>query len=314
MGLSHTYCAGWGRFFGKNTGEVTNAAYFANPLIATFTTTMNFRDVEHYSLKETVSASVDKWGNVVPARDQYTPRRRGTLDVYSYYNGDLIGTGNVNQAIDQEESWYADNSNLTIRDGMRWSCRYLLEIRVWNKQLTDAEVKLYHDRLMLTPSTCEVYEHLTGYWQFYKGEEGQYLEKDSLVVNQVRSVRKRVHVDGTDVEREVETEPIRLRMKNADGTYVPVKRDDVQYTVIANTMPRVIADRGRVMESVLVVPVILEWMGVPYPTETTRGSGFTTSKLDGVCKPYDPVTKMFPWTGQFLGDYTVDLEWRDYER
>ena len=68
------------------------------------------------------------------------------------------------------------------------------------------------------------------------------------------------------------------------------------------------------MESVLPVPAVLEWMGVSFPTETTRDQKFKTSKLDGVASSYEAESKKVVWRGMFLGDYTKDLEWRDYDK
>lgn len=58
-----------------------------------------------------------------------------------------------------------------------------------------------------------MYQHLIGYWQFYKGEEGQYLKDDSIVVNQIKQVRKRVKVGDEEVEQVLNTEGLRLRKK-----------------------------------------------------------------------------------------------------
>jgi len=55
-------------------------------------------------------------------------------------------------------------------------------------------------------------------------------------------------------------------------------------------------------------------MGVPFPTETTRDQKFKTSKLDGVASSYEAESKKVVWRGMFLGDYTKDLEWRDYDK
>ena len=45
-----------------------------------------------------------------------------------------------------------------------------------------------------------------------------------------------------------------------------------------------------------------------------RGDAFKTSKLDGVAYPWDGENNRAVWRGMFLGDYTVDLEWREYEK
>ncbi|MDR1716094.1 MAG: alkaline phosphatase family protein [Prevotella sp.] len=320
MSIGHTYCATYGGFWNSSTGDTNNAGFFVNPYIATFSSAMNFSDVEGYIAQELVNESVDKWGNVIPQHYTYTPKRKGTLNIYSYYNGNLLNSS-IGNTKDEKSEFFVDNSNLTIRDEMSngnsffWSCRYLLEIRIWNKQLTDSEVKQYSSRLKLTPAD-PVYKNLIGYWQFYKGENGEYIKDDSLVVNQIPTVNKRVRIGNQIVEHTLNTEPIRLRKKISNGVYTNITRDDVQYTLIPNTLPTVMAEKGRMMESSMVVPLIIEWITgttTSYPTETTRASSFTASKLDGVLKPYDPVTKTAPWIGQFLGDYSMDLEWRDYE-
>ena len=70
------------------------------------------------------------------------------------------------------------------------------------------------------------------------------------------------------------------------------------------------------MESVLPVPALLQWLGISFPLESTRDQGasaFKTSKLDGVAYTLDGETNSKVWRGMILGDYSRDLEWRDRE-
>lgn len=316
MLLTHTYASGRGDFFGVNDGtDSQQSGCFVNPMIHSFTSTMNFRNVSDYIYEEKVAEEIDKWGNITPEYIKKTPKRKGVVDIRSYYDAIPKSAGNMDVKKDDVLSKFRDNSNLIISDGKRWDCRYLLEVRIWNKELTEGEVTRYSKSLKLTPANCDIYKNLIGYWQFYKGEEGQFLKDDSLVVNQIPTVRKKVRLgDGTIEEQELPTEPIRLRKKNNAGYYVPIDRTDIQYTTLANTL--LMKEKGRMMESVMPVPVILEWMDIVFPLEATRGTGasaFKTSKLDGLCYPWDPTIGTFSWRGQFMGDYSVDLEWRDYE-
>lgn len=77
--------------------------------------------------------------------------------------------------------------------------------RIWNKELSPAEVKQYSNKLKLSPSD-PMYGNLIGYWQFYKGEDGQYLKDDSIVVNQIKQVKKRVKVGDREEEQFLDTE------------------------------------------------------------------------------------------------------------
>ena len=86
---------------------------------------------------------------------------------------------------------------------------------------------------------------------------------------------------------------------------------------MTNTLYQTIESEGRMMESVLPVPTVLQWLDISFPLETTRETGanaFKTSKLDGVAYPWDGENNRAVWRGMFLGDYTVDLEWREYEK
>lgn len=86
---------------------------------------------------------------------------------------------------------------------------------------------------------------------------------------------------------------------------------------MTNTLFQTIESEGRMMESVLPVPAILQWLDISFPMETTRETGanaFKTSKLDGVAYPWDTESKKAVWRGMILGEYAVDLEWRDYEK
>ena len=104
--------------------------------------------------------------------------------------------------------------------------------------------------------------------------------------------------DGTIEERDIETEPIRLRKKDAAGYYVPIDKEDIKYMTLANTLQSTMDEKG-----------------VSFPLEATRGSGsgaYKCSKLDGLSY-FQNYTGLFAWYGTFLGNYQQDLEWRDYE-
>lgn len=319
MALEHTYASSVGRFLGVSNGtNGSQSGRFVNPMIHSFTSTMTFRDVTDYIEQTPVEETTDKWGNVIPGYTKETPKRKGKVDVRSYFDGIPENAGNMGVEKDMAVSEFRDDANYEISDGMRWSCRYLLEVRIWNKALTEYEVNRYSNSLKLTSANCDIYKHLIGYWQFYKGEEGQYLKDDSLVVNQIPTVRKKIRLsDGTTEVRDLQTEPMRLRKKNADGYYVQIDKEDIQYMTIANTMKPIMEGKGRLMESVLVLPAILEWMDIEFPKEATRGSGssaYKTSKLDGVNLSWDQLSSTTAWQGQILGNYNLDLEWRDYEK
>ena len=308
LGMYHTYASGGGSFFGKGIGGTIKGC-FVNPMIHTYTATMNMQETEEYDFD---SKEEDSWGNKLPVQK----KRKGQIDVKGYYDGIHQTTSTTESTIDELAEKFRDNSNLTIYDGLRWSCRYILELRIWNKELDEREVAEYSSRLKLTKENCDIYDNLIGYWQFYKGAEGQYLKEDSLVVNQIPKVRKNVRLaDGTIEERDIETEPIRLRKKDAAGYYIPIDKEDIKYMTLANTLQSTMDEKGRMMESTLPVPAVLDWLGVSFPLEATRGSGsgaYKCSKLDGLSY-FQNYTGSFAWYGTFLGNYQQDLEWRDYE-
>jgi len=310
--LTHTDLRFYGSLFSNAVESPAEAGHFGNPMIHSAAVTSNIYNSTPYSQKDTVYKSIDKWGNETPAGNVFTPRRSITSDVNIYHDGLVIKAGTSGTVRDEAATWFTDNNNLVFNDGLRWSARYILEFRIWKRALSEAEIKMYGTQIKLTPSNCPIYNDLIGYWQFYKGANGQFIKDDSLVVNQIPTIEKRMP-DGST--RTLPTEPLRLRKKLASGAYVPLTANDLVYTLIPNTLSTTREQNGRMMESSLVVPTILQWFGVPYPVEATRGSsssGFTSSKLDGVCKPYDPASKTFKWIGDFIGDYAQDLEWRDY--
>lgn len=308
LGMYHTYASAGGSFFSGSIGGTLKGC-FVNPMIHTYTATMNLKDTEDYDFED---KGEDDWGNKMPVQK----KRKGKLDVKGYYDGVRQTSSTTESTVDELVTEFQDNSNIIINDGLRWSCRYILELRIWNKALDEREVTEYSSKLKLTRDNCGIYDNLIGYWQFYKGSEGQYLKEDSLVVNQIPTVRKKVRLaDGTVEEREIETEPIRLRKQNEAGDYVPVDREDIKYMSLTNTLQSVIDEKGRMMESTLPVPAILDWLGIDFPLEATRGSGssaYKCSKLDGLSY-FQNYTGSFAWYGTFLGDYQQDLEWRDYE-
>lgn len=139
-------------------------------------------------------------------------KRKGNIEVYSYYDGmKKLASTKVN-SMDKASSEYIDNANLILKGEMYNTCRYFLEIRIWNRALTETEVKEYSNKLKLTEAD-PLYKNLIGYWQFYKDKDGEekYLKDDSLVVNQIKTVMKRVRRNGVEKEEELATEPIRLR-------------------------------------------------------------------------------------------------------
>ena len=95
--------------------------------------------------------------------------------------------------MDRVSSDYIDNANLILTGDMYNTCRYFLEVRIWNRALTEAEVKAYSNKLKLTEAD-PLYKNLIGYWQFYKDKNGEekYLKDDSLVVNQIKTVMNRL--------------------------------------------------------------------------------------------------------------------------
>lgn len=319
MKLDHTYASAFGSFYGKSDGTGSQrTSAFLNPMIHTFTTTVKFYNSEGYISTDWVDESEDEWGNKTEGYLKKTSKRKGKVAVYSYYDGFKKTTKETDTDLDWNSTEFIDNNNLVIDGGMNNLCRYILELRIWNKELSANEVKQYSNKLKLSPSD-PMYQHLIGYWQFYKGEEGQYLEDDSIVVNQIKQVRKRVRGGDEEVEQDVRTEGLRLRKTVEPGSkyYTYIEKDDVRYMTMTNTLYQTIETEGRMMESVLPVPTILQWLDISFPMETTRETGanaFKTSKLDGVAYPWDAESNKAVWRGMILGDYSVDLEWRDYEK
>ncbi|VYT43033.1 Type I phosphodiesterase / nucleotide pyrophosphatase [Bacteroides ovatus] len=321
MSLTHTYASALGSFYGKNDGtDGQRTAAFLNPMIHAYTSTVKLYDTEAHIQKDWVDEVIDQWGNVTEGYNKMTPKRKGKVAVYSYYDGLKKTTKSTDADLDWSIADYVDNTNLTLYGGMSNLCRYILELRIWNKELSPAEVKQYSNKLKLSPSD-PMYGNLIGYWQFYKGEDGQYLKDDSIVVNQIKQVKKRVKVGDREEEQFLDTEGLRLRKKftasNNKSYYTYVEKEDLKYQTLTNTLYQTIESEGRMMESVLPVPTVLQWLDISFPLETTRETGanaFKTSKLDGVAYPWDGENNRAVWRGMFLGDYTVDLEWREYEK
>ena len=80
-----------------------------------------------------------------------TPKRKGKVAVYSYYDGLKKTTKSTDADLDWSIADYVDNTNLTLYGGMSNLCRYILELRIWNKELSPAEVKQYSNKLKLSP-------------------------------------------------------------------------------------------------------------------------------------------------------------------
>lgn len=321
MPLTHTYASPLGTFYGNNDGtDGQKTAAFLNSMIHTFTSTVKLYNTEGYIKSDWVDAVTDQWGNETPGYYKKTPRRKGSVAVYNYYDGLKKVTRTTDSNLDFSIADYVDNTNLILYGDMNNLCRYILELRIWNKELSPAEVKQYSNKLKLSPSD-PMYGNLIGYWQFYKGEDGQYLKDDSIVVNQIKQVKKRVKVGDREEEQLLNTEGLRLRKKfmasNNKSYYTYVEKEDLKYQTLANTLYQTLESEGRMMESVLPVPAVLQWLDIPFPLETTRETGsnaFKTSKLDGVAYPWDGESNRAVWRGMFLGDYSVDLEWREYEK
>lgn len=130
---------------------------------------------------------------------------------------------------------------------------------------------------------------------------------------------KRVRRNGVEKEEELATEPIRLRkpiVQNGKTYYTHIDKEDVSYMTLLNTLSRTVESKGRLMDSSLPVPAVLEWMGVTLPLETTSenyAGAFRTSKLDAVSYTWNSLMNRSVWTQTVLGDYANDLEWRDRE-
>lgn len=308
----------WGNY-SDGTWTQQNAG-FLNPMIHTATTTVNVSNSVGYTEDEKVDEKVDQWGNITPAYMKKNYKRKGNIEVYSYYDGIKKLASTRVSSMDRASSEYIDNANLTLKGEMYNTCRYFPEIRIWNRALTEAEVKAYSNKLKLTEAD-PLYKDLIGYWQFYKDKDGEekYLKDDSLVVNQIKTVMKRVNRNGVEQIEEIATEPIRLRkpsVQNGKTYYTHIDKEDVSYMTLLNTLSQTVESKGRLMDSSLPVPAILEWIGVTLPLETTSenyAGAFRTSKLDAVSYTWNPLLSRSTWTQTVLGDYTNDLEWRDRE-
>ena len=301
--FAHTYGSVRAEFWANDGTDGQRNGNFVNHYIHSFGTTFSLEDVEVYKKETAVEEKEDEWGNITPGYTKVEWYRKGTSKIQSFYDG-VSKRAEVVGAVDRSLSSFKDDGNLLICGDLRWDYRYILEIRIWNKRFSEGEMNILGNRLNIDPNS----EGLIGYWQFYKGDK--YLKEDSLVINQVKTVRKRI---GENEWIDVPTEPIRLRKKDANGKYMDkVTANDVKYGYVSNTMPNMIAGRKRLMESTMVVPTILEWIGIDYPLETARGDKF--SKLDGIIYHLNTQINKNEWKGQFLGDYSVDLEWRDYEK
>lgn len=309
----------WGNF-SDDTWRQKNAG-FLNPMIHSATTTVNISESEGYTIEEEVGGEqdLDQWGNPKPPYTKRTYKRRGNIEIYSYYDGMKKLLSPRVSSMDRESSVYRDNANLILNGGMYNTCRYFLEIRIWNRALTEAEVKEYSNKLKLTEAD-PLYKDLIGYWQFYEDKDGEekYLKDDSLVVNQIKTVMKRVNRNGVEQVEEIATEPLRLRkvagVQNDKTIYTHVDKGDVSYMTLLNTLYQTVESKGRLMDSGLPVPTVLEWMGVPLPLETTKSNyagAFKTSKLDAVTYTWSPSLQRSVWTQTVMGDYAYDLEWRD---
>lgn len=308
----------WGNYSDGTWTQQT--AGFLNPMIHTATTTVKVTNSEGYTKDEKVEEKLDNWGNLVPGYTKKNYMRKGNIEVYSYYDGMKKLASTKVSTMDRASSDYIDNANLVLKGEMYNTCRYFLEIRIWNRALTEAEVKEYSNKLKLTEAD-PLYKDLIGYWQFYKDKEGEekYLKDDSLVVNQVKTVMKRVRRNGVEQMEELPTEPLRLRkpiVQNGKTYYTHIDKEDISYMTLLNTLSQTVESKGRLMDSTLPVPAILEWMGASLPLETTNknnASAFRTSKLDAVSYTWNSLLNRSVWTQTVLGDYASDLEWRDRE-
>lgn len=294
ISMGHTYNSSSAKVLNVGDNDRPNAGDFVTPSMHSYTATYSFKDVVDEVRTET--SEEDEFGVTVTEEIAY---KKGKVDVIAYYDG--IVTSPRSENIDRQALLCEDNANLTINGGLNWSCRYFAEIRIWKRALVAEEVARYAGQLKLTPENCPIYSDLIGYWQFYEG--GQYLEDDSLVINQIPEVNG------------LPTEPLRLRtLDAATGKYVSPVPKQIRYMNVPYTAYPAHENGQLLMESTTVIPEIFYWLGVPYPEETTRGDGFKGSKLDGVWHPLDMTSKTQIWKGYFLNKYEHDLEWRDYEK
>lgn len=151
MKLDHTYSSTYGSFYGNSDGAASQrTSAFLNPMIHTFTTTAKLYNSEGYIQKDWVDKSEDAWGNITEGHYKETPKRKGKVAVYNYYDGLKRTTATTDTDLDWDSSKFVDNKNLVIYDGMNNLCRYILELRIWNKELSAEEVKQYSNKLKLS--------------------------------------------------------------------------------------------------------------------------------------------------------------------
>lgn len=295
---------------------------FLNPYIHVATTTVKMLDMEGAVKTTHVEDKYDQWGNLTPGHDTYSYKRSGAMEIASYYDGEAkLASGPYKHTFtDVDASKFVDNNNLVLEGGLYNQCRYILEIRIWNRRLSASEIKQSSNMLKIQPSD-PLYTGLIGYWQFYKNKDGiEYLHDDSLVVNQIKTVKKwQKKADGTGEEEvELNTEPLRIRklLPGSSTAYTNVEKGDISYMKLANSMPQAMNEKGHVMDSSQIIPVILKWFGIDFPLETTSKSGsgaFRMSKLDGIIYRYNVAKSTQVWDATMLGEYAFDLEWRDNE-
>lgn len=291
-GYYNTYVGG--RCFGEDFRKDAKFNDFADPLFHSVSVAVELTKRDWREKKED---KIDEFGVKTPVWSD--KKDVNFTNRVVHYDGAVRVEDTMTKTYDRKNC--TNNSNLVFGTHA-WSCRYIAEIRVWNRRIENDALTKYANTLKLTPANCEDYDHLTGYWMFYKGENDEYLKDDSLVVNQVAQITK---PDGSVVKGE----PIRLRKKKSDGKFTPITAEDVKYVVVPNTMPQHIKEGKRMMESTMVVPAILNWIGAEYPTE--RATRSTVSKLDGMRYGYDSEAGQEIWKDLILGSYEDDLEWRD---
>ena len=124
MSLTHTYASALGSFYGKNDGtDGQRTAAFLNPMIHTYTSTVKLYDTEAHIQKDWVDEVIDQWGNVTEGYNKMTPKRKGKVAVYSYYDGLKKTTKSTDADLDWSIADYVDNTNLTLYGGMSNLCR-----------------------------------------------------------------------------------------------------------------------------------------------------------------------------------------------
>ena len=75
------------------------------------------------------------------------------------------------------------------------------------------------------------------------------MKDDSIVVNQIKQVKKRVKVGDREEEQFLDTEGLRLRKKftasNNKSYYTYVEKEDLKYQTLTNTLYQTIESEGR---------------------------------------------------------------------